>query len=754
MSGSNPFSTLFNQQNPTAKLAILKPAADRNAPIELDLTDAPLKETSYECISYDRSAKTSAADDNTVIISVDGEDQTIPKALASALRTFRRKERPRTLWADLLVGRTVEERSAQASHQRHVLENAERTLCWLGLDKGESTAKAFETIHEMGRRWDEASREVGMDPDANLTRTTMQQIAGLREKLSSCPYNDLNSFDFAHWREIYDIFGSSYWMSVQCVSDVVLAKAPIVVCGRSNIRWHSYIAASRAMPLYQAKFFQVPLLPHVFKGFEIANSIELAERRRRLGETIELLPMIQTARDCGAADPRENVFSMMLISTPSARLKFHKAGPQSLPAIDYAKTTQQVFTEAARYVILERQDLLLWNNERPPCARRVPGMPSWVPDFSAVPPKVPARLNPNSGMRVWWDNISPASAVKPITASEDGNALHIQVRPLDRIVHVSDIFNAGNCRPLCLSEFQGIVSSTTSSFANETFEQKNERFWRTLILNSGGVRDASATLRDNAPPPAEMRVNFESLIAEETILAALGCTPHDLQRPANAARIQASPELTALVPRCGQAQPYEALLAKAAAGRRFFRTAGGRFGMTAIEDVVCADSNLRGEQPREPAGNLRAAAADMSRLMSDPLTAGALQGFQQYLFERDPQTARVAARAFRGQVDGLPGGEGEEPRTDGGVMEGDLVVACVGGFVPYVLRPQKREEAGEDGNSTGSTAEGSEDSSTYEFVGECYLHGAMEAEDFQATGFLGRRYFNVDVSKLVDVTIV
>ncbi|KAI4861124.1 hypothetical protein F4820DRAFT_452219 [Hypoxylon rubiginosum] len=42
--------------------AILQPVADYDAPIQLSLTEASLKDTSYECISYDRSSPEAVAD--------------------------------------------------------------------------------------------------------------------------------------------------------------------------------------------------------------------------------------------------------------------------------------------------------------------------------------------------------------------------------------------------------------------------------------------------------------------------------------------------------------------------------------------------------------------------------------------------------------------------------------------------------------------------------------------------------------------
>ncbi len=255
------------------------------------------------------------------------------------------------------------------------------------------------------------------------------------------PFDDMRPFDLAHWREIYDVFGAPYWSSARRIAEIVLARSAVVARGRGGrLRWDAFVAASRALVFFHARLFQgIPLPPRAMRGFEIANEIEIADRRRRLGEPVELLPMIVTARHCsagsgggrgggdggdddgggkaenrdgeeenggrrrggrrgrGGRDPRENVFAVLPIVTPSARIHSHGAGPQPLPEVDYSKTTAQVFTEAARYCVLERQDLLLWYNERPPCARRPRrGLPSWVPDYAAMTPK-DALLSLNNG---------------------------------------------------------------------------------------------------------------------------------------------------------------------------------------------------------------------------------------------------------------------------------------------------------------------------------------------------------------------
>ena len=636
----------------------------------------------------------------------------------------------------------------------------------------------------------------------------------------------------------------------------MLAKDAVIARGRGNLRWRAYIDASRAMPfIHGALFAAAPLPPSVLHGFEAANSVEIAERRRRLGESVELLPMIQTARDnasrrragdAGAKngrggggsksqgadrdeklkkkDLRENVFAMITIATPSGRIQFHDAGPQPLPTIDYTKSTRQVFAEAARYTILERQDLLLWYNERPPCDSRLKRrsasqgtasdnqqqqrFPSWVPDFSAVPHKH-TLLTPTGGMRTWWDGL-PAP-LRRITASLETGTLRVRARPLDRVARVSPVLDAANYRRVVLSEFEKLgplppspPGGGGSGAAEETVEQRNERFWRTLVLNAGA--GYGATLRDNSAADAgAVGAGFRSLVAEETILRALGCpSVAELQTPANAARLRASPALMALVPLCGRAEPFADLVVRHAAGRRFFRTEGGRFGMSAIEDVRCVEGGLyldgdeywddeeeeeqkeegvkgdRAEQTSTAStssdsgaagGNSSSSssqaspASGMGHLMADPMARALMEGFQQHLQGRDPRLAQLTSQLMRGEVPGANGEEQErrrqeEDRRRGGIREGDLVVACVGGFFPYVLRPlstgggEGTTTTSADGSSVVSSPLMSRPDSTYEYVGDCYLHGAMEGEDFWAPPEIGTRSFRVDTAQLVEIDIV
>ena len=238
---ANLFASLRGPQDTSATLAVLEPAVDSDAPLKLTLKTTNLRETSYEVISYDRNAeddRDGGKDADPVTVTVDGEDLLVPRALESALRTFRRKEKSRTLWADLLVGRTPEERSLQAAVQRQVLSGAEKTLCWLGPapehERGAGSSRTFGVLREMAGRYARAAEAAGIPPDANLSQTTRAQMETLRyslyEGLATAPGGGgsggevdvlaRTALDPALWADIHAVLGSSYWSCARCIPEI------------------------------------------------------------------------------------------------------------------------------------------------------------------------------------------------------------------------------------------------------------------------------------------------------------------------------------------------------------------------------------------------------------------------------------------------------------------------------------------------------------------------------------------------------
>lgn len=131
---------------------------------------------------------------------------------------------------------------------------------------------------------------------------------GLQNFLLSKPLDEHQPSNTAAWKIVEDILSASYFKSLQAISEIVLAKKVLVVSGTSQLDWKDYICASRGSLFIMAQQMCRNISESQKRVFELIASIEVAERRRRQGEPIELLPMIQSSRDRESSEPREFVF--------------------------------------------------------------------------------------------------------------------------------------------------------------------------------------------------------------------------------------------------------------------------------------------------------------------------------------------------------------------------------------------------------------------------------------------------------------
>ena len=708
MADNNPFSLLFNRPPSTelVRLAVLQPGASDDA-LKVLLKQCHPHETSYDCIGYDRASNVEGAS-----IDVDGEPYIIPMSLKEALSVLRFPDKERYLWADVLVGSSAEERSLQASATKTTLENASKTIVWLG-PTNSTLAAAFDILQILANRWNQAALHAAMP--SNWTQSRPEQLLIAREKLLSFPPEPLDAANTAVWQAIQDIFCSPCLKSINIIPELVLSVKSVVMLGRNTMGWNDFVAASRAYPGVLAGVKAEAPSEAFMQAFQIMNSHETAIRRYRNDDGLELLPMIQSSRDCSSNDPREIVFSMLPITRESKRTNTNNTPKPEKPRSDYSKSVQDVFKEAAEYIILERQDLLLWWSEQSPCKRIINGLPSWVPDWSSPNPKTGYFVSPNNDLRRWSDSVP-----SPKTIRIDSLGLRVQAHALDRIESVGAIFTAANCRRLVLTEWQ-----TLPSAPGETPQAKSDRFWRTLVMDHAGLGESR---NKPAKPPTQLFQSWRSMIAEEQVLSLLNCSVEEFaSNPDLQARARSDPNISQFGPLTGQSQSFEELLRKNALGRRFFTTVSGRTGMTAVEQRE--EREAAQETPPVP---------NFDDAMGDILAHDMLSHFQTHLQQRDPRMAQALADGIRGE---LPG------QAPPGVRANDLVVACVGGFQPYVLRPENAYAVDQDVGGNLQVE------STYTYVGSCYVHGIMDGECFTTRDWIGRQRFRTDV-ELVDITVV
>lgn len=704
MAEENPFAQLFNKRQ-NATIATLASLAPGNGDITLSLTTADPKQATYDCISYDRSREW-----ETVDVTVDGNTKAIPLPLHQALQAFRHENSTVTLWADLLTGDSAAERSKQASVMKEVLQNANAVNCFVAEPSGRS-AEVYTILQTLANWYRQAALHAEFPKKLSLA--TQKNMEDMRGHLASRKLSEIRLNDNQLWQAINGVLSSSYFESVQAITDIILGSRVFIKSEAGSIAWEDLMMAYRAI-LFILPPQGVEIPKSVQDSFATTGGIDISLQRYNAGETLELLPMIQSAQDSSASiDPREIVFSMLPVVTPSGRVKDLGNKPEPLPSVDFNKTTEEVFTEAAMYILHERQDLLLWWKQSASCRKKLKGLPTFVPDWSQPPPKTPVLQNPKNGLREWSDSVKT-----PKRIFVDGDsALHVQAHALDRVEIVSPIFTENNYRQLILEQWK-----SAQRIPGETEEQTISKFWRAVVLDSDA--GFGKNMQDTIKPSADMWLSFQSIMAEQMILDTLGCTTEQLMKdPALQARARSDPVCSDLGPATGQSGPLEELILRNSLGRRMFQTTSGRIGMTAVEKAE-GDSEDQKPEGRMP---------NFDDAQNNPLASMMMGMFQSHLAEQNPEMAGILSQAMQGQ---LPG------QAAPGARVGDIVVALVGGFQPYILRPAQ---------PLGGSGELQADSK-YTFVGDCHLQGVMEGECFKTTGFFWNSW-KQDVP-LVDILIV
>ncbi|KAI1465660.1 uncharacterized protein F4812DRAFT_105423 [Daldinia caldariorum] len=352
----------------------------------------------YELLSCDWQSETRPPH---VQISLNGGNFDVPAEVYLALRRVRLEDRPRLLWLDAIcinnhklnkksrevaaaaaADEKTERRSnvLQPSYLRGIYRNATGLLAWIG-DAADESHLVFEHLNKCCRE----------HTHINWCRYRGETLDAYRR-----------------------LCRRSWFYRAQSAQELALTDSATILCGRDECEWLDFVKCD--------SFLGPGDYYHPLHGPDPRTHLRQLWALSKSVDPVPLSHVFLVSRHCRAHDPRDKVFSALVLDT-----EVHFDIP-----IDYAQDPAHLFRIFTQRAIASSQTLgaLHWLGSQ---EKRVDGLPSWVPDYSVVDPvgTLPRVFSQSATYSIHYPmRLLPGFGFRP-----DG-ALAVRGRPVERIARI------------------------------------------------------------------------------------------------------------------------------------------------------------------------------------------------------------------------------------------------------------------------------------------------------------------------------
>ncbi|KAK1833037.1 heterokaryon incompatibility protein-domain-containing protein [Podospora conica] len=383
-------------------------------------------------------------------IGVEGIPVPVTTNLAAALDHVWNAPGCEYLWVDAICinQSDTDEKNHQVPLMRHIYGRSARVLIWLG-DASATSDLAMDFLrhwaHAIRTALDELHRAGNPINLANhvrqiaWTRTEQSKegpvacIRDMKTVFAQLPEPfAARAFDDSPWKAADALFQRSYWRRVWVVQEVVLANAGTIMCGAKTLDLDDLIII---FPM-----FLIMMVQFIFMVFE---NIRFMTRENFTNRTFHLADLLDETASQQATDERDRVFALLGLV------------PNELTSItpNYSRSAQQVFTDVVIDHLSRAEHLYIVAGVGENAATRLPGLPSWVPDFS---------INSRHGIKESWSMYggqdkttlslgasgTATARFTVVRMPPDQCLLRIRGFVCDQVAALSDAFQRDRC-PFC-----------------------------------------------------------------------------------------------------------------------------------------------------------------------------------------------------------------------------------------------------------------------------------------------------------------
>ncbi|PQE16459.1 heterokaryon incompatibility protein [Rutstroemia sp. NJR-2017a WRK4] len=467
---------------------------------------------------------------------------------------------------------------------RNIYAQAYRVLIWIG-DERAYSKQAFGLITKMAQLWQ--TREV-----ARLQAGDRRPP--LRERPSTAEESSLLLQDGPLWESLFALFSSTYYERTWIIQEIAVSTRATVVCGRQQVAWKLFHWSASFINATTSLLHQAPDTGILATIMAIADFKSMSKQNNM--DPLPLYLRFVQASKC--SNPRDKVFGLLglrcNVKEPLPRLA------KLMLRVDYNKSEQQVYQDAAKYIILSQQDLEICYGQ-PLTSKNVHGLPSWVPDWSVRMEGAPtAFLITDYKVR----------HLLPGNISFNDNSMYVDGLMLDSIDFTTSTMSSETPLPdikriiihLCKSVDADIASADSggglaffdmlpyigcSTYKNGT--SVFEALWRTLIGNTANFEPAKPEFAHHFWAVLDtIMLRERGIVFDKHNLGSdTKLDPHIAQKLQNdkvaQKFLQSAQE--------GQSLPFFLELVNTVQGRVFFTTSRGYMGFGAmgaqVGDQVC-----------------------------------------------------------------------------------------------------------------------------------------------------------------------
>jgi hypothetical protein len=296
--------------------------------------------------------------DDTGTVMLDGHEFVVTESLKLALERLRSRHTPVVVWVDAICinQENTEERNLQVQAMTSIYQKAIEVAIWLGpeADGSNMALKLLRGLYQCGN--------------------SSAQIRAIIESPDSKP----------SFQALVALFDRDYWGRLWVVQEVINGNSVMVYCGTSSLPWDICLVASNMLLKYYSYLIVAFLYVNGIAAISASGRTcpgQLAcggpaglRDLRKDGGPAGLLEVLLYHQEKSCRDPRDRVYGLLGILSPSERSQF---------PVDYSRPVRDIYIDVVDYLLTTTRSLdVICASINFPVHQNIDGLPSWCPDWS------------------------------------------------------------------------------------------------------------------------------------------------------------------------------------------------------------------------------------------------------------------------------------------------------------------------------------------------------------------------------------